>query len=485
MDILNTIIGSIDSAISSIVGFLAFICLKGDNPFGGGWTIHIMGFPLLVFWLIFAAIFFTIKLKFVNIRLFTHAIDVARGKYKDDSAQGKLSPLEALFTSVSATVGLGNIAGVAVAVTIGGPGAIIWMMIAAFFAMSLKFSEVTLGLKYRSFDKNGHLKAGIFYYLEKGLKKHGKEKLGLVLAKIAALLFVLGGIGAGMIFQSNQATAMFVSTFSLGSLGKVIFVLILAGTVAFILFGGIARVGNVAAKLVPLMAIIYIISCFTILVINYSNIGVAIATMFKAAFLGSEVATGGIIGAMIAGFKRAAFSNEAGIGTSPTAHAASKTKEPVQEGTISLLEPFLDTIIICFMTGIVIVVTGVYQGEGTKGLNGVLLTKAAFVTVTPWFSYVLSLVVILFSFSTMLTYSYYCQQAWEYFSKSSNMKIAHSVFALSIIVGGLIRLDVVIDLADILFLSMAVPNVIGLFIMRNEIRDDTKAYIKKLKLNKL
>ena len=438
-----------------------------------------------MFWLVTAAIFFTIKLKFVNIRLFLHGIAVVRGKYKDDSAPGKLSPLQSLFTAVSATVGLGNIAGVAIAVTWGGPGAVIWMMIAAFFAMSLKFAEVTLGLKYRSFDKDGHLKAGVFYYLEKGLKNQGREKLGLILAKFAAVFFFLGGIGAGMLFQSNQTTAILVDSFSLGIVGKLIFVIILASLVAFILFGGITRIGHIAGKLVPLMAIIYIISCLIILALHYHNIDNAIIIMFKSAFSNTDAAMGGVIGAIVAGFRRAAFSNEAGLGSSPTAHAASKTKEPVQEGAVALLEPFLDTIVICFMTGIVIVVTGVYAGEGSKNLSGILLTKAAFATVNSWFPYVLSFVAVLFSFSTMLTYSYYCQQAWKYFSKSSDVRIANAIFTISIIVGGIISLGVVIDLADILFLSMAVPNIIGLYLMRNEIRDDTKKYIKKIKIKEL
>ena len=405
-DIAKSVNHFLELILSPIVSFLSYIFL-GDAENG----LNIFGFPLLVLWLIAGAVFFTIKLGFVNIRLFSHAIAVALGKYNDDSAPGKVTPLQALFTAISATVGLGNIAGVAIAISIGGPGAVIWMMIAAFFGMSLKFAEVSLGQKYRSFDEKCNLQAGPFYYLRRGLKNKNKERLGKNLGILAAYLCITGSIGSGLMFQANQSIA--IITGEQYTISKLLLSISLAILVGFILFGGISRIAKVAEKIVPLMACIYLISCLIILTVNHSEIVNAIKIMFSSAFVGNSL-YGGIVGAMISGFRRAAFSNEAGMGTSPIAHAASKTKDPIREGAIALLEPFIDTIVICFMTGIVIVVTGAYKIEG---VNGVLMTKAAFNTVSPWFSIILSFIIFLFAFSTMLTAGYYGSQAWSYITK--------------------------------------------------------------------
>lgn len=475
----QTITYNLEYYLGPIVSFLAFIFLGSDYEILGKIrNINIFGLPLLVAWLIAGGVFFTFKLRFINIRLFKHAIDVARGHYAEPDAPGKVTQLQALFTAVAATVGLGNIAGVAVAISLGGPGAVIWMMIAAFFAMSMKFSEVVLGQKYRNFDKNGHILAGVFYYLELGLAEKNLPKLGKSLGILAAILCIGGAIGAGLMFQANQTVMIVSNSFSLGSFGKLIFVLFITAMVGFVLIGGISRIANFASAIVPSMAVIYIISCIIILVINYDNILNAISLMFSSAFKGDAL-YGGVIGAIIQGIKRSAFSNEAGIGSAPIAHAAGKTREPVREGSISLLEPFIDTIIICFMTGIVIVVTGVYKTAGVS--DGILITRDAFNTVTPWFSYILSVMVLLFAFSTMLTYSYYGQQAWLYLSKGKNIRICHILFMVFIFIGGMIKIGIVIDLADILFLSMAVPNLIGMYIMGNLIKDTAADYVKRLK----
>ena len=467
----------LEAIISPITSFLAFLFL-GDSYqiFNHDLQITIFGLPLIVAWLIAAGIFFTIKLKFVNLRLFKHGIDVVRGKYSsDDDKDGKITPLQALFTAVSATVGLGNIAGVAIAISIGGPGAVIWMMVAAFFGMSTKFVEVTLGQKYRR-TKNGHLLAGAFYYLEEGLKDHGKEKLGKILAKIAAIFCIFGAIGAGIMFQANQSISIVADSFNLQSSSKAFLSIALAAIIAFVLLGGIVRIANIASKIVPLMAATYIIMCFVVLVVNSGKIFDAINIIFTSAFT-SNAAYGGVIGAIVQGFKRAAFSNEAGLGSAPIAHAAAKVSHPMREGSVAILEPFIDTILICFLSGIVIVVTGAY----IDATDGILISKAAFSSVTPWFSYLLSLVVFLFAFSTMLTYSYYGKQAWTYLTGGKHINTCYAIFAFFVFVGGVLKLGIVIDLADILFLTMSIPNIIGLYIMSGTIKNELNDYVKKLK----
>ncbi|MFT5703601.1 MAG: AGCS family alanine or glycine:cation symporter [Rickettsiales bacterium] len=475
---VENIVHFLESMLRPTVSFLGFVLLGGSYEiFGEVRNINIFGLPFLVAWLIVGGIFFTFKLGFINIRLFKHAIDVARGKYAEPDAPGSITQLQALFTAVSATVGLGNIAGVAIAISIGGPGAVVWMMIAAFFAMSMKCAEVILGQKYRKFDKNGHLLAGAFYYLEDGLREKNLPKLGKILGVLAAILCIGGSIGAGLMFQSNQGVAIIADTFSLGIESKFVLVLGLTLIIGAILIGGITRIAGFAEKIVPVMAIIYITSCIIILSSNHDQILGAIQIMFSSAFMGDAI-YGGVIGAIIQGIKRSAFSNEAGIGSSPIAHAAGKTREPAREGSIAILEPFIDTVMICFMTGIVIVVTGVYQGDSA---NGVLMTRDAFATVSSWFPYVLSAVVFLFAFSTMLTYSYYGQQAWLYLSKGKGIRICNVLFMIFIFIGGVINIGIVIDLADILFLSMAVPNLFGMYIMRNVIKNEVVSYVKRLK----
>lgn len=469
----------LESALSPIVSCFTFLILGGSYEFLGKiYQIDIFGFPPIVVWLIAAGIFFTIRLNFVNIRLFGHGIDIVTGKYKvdDGKSDGKISPAQSLFTAISATVGLGNIAGVAIAISLGGPGAVIWMMIAAFFGMSTKFTEVTLGQKYRKFI-DGHLCAGSFYYLEEGLKEQGMARLGKFLAKASAIFCILGAIGAGIMFQANQSVSVLVESFDFGGGVKTIISFTLAFIIGTILLGGIVRIAHIAEKIVPFMAAIYILMCISVLVVNYTNIPLAAQIMFKSAFTDNAL-YGGVIGAIIQGFKRAAFSNEAGLGSAPIAHAAAKVSHPMQEGSVAILEPFIDTIIICFLSGLVITITGVYTHDIG---DGVLMSKGAFETVTPWFSYLLSLVVFLFAFSTMLTYSYYGEQAWNYLSKRKYIKVCHAIFSVFIFVGGMIKIGTVIDLADILFLSMAIPNIIGLYIMSPVIKRELDAYIKSIK----
>ena len=478
----NNITLYLEYLLSTPVSFLGFLFLGGEYEiFGETRSITIFGLPILVAWLIAGSIFFTIKLRFVNIRLFSHAIEIVRGRYEEKDAPGKISQLQALFAAIAATVGLGNIAGVAIAISIGGPGAVIWMMIAAFFAMSLKCAEVILGQKYRKFTKDGNILAGSFYYLAEGLKEKNMPKLGKILGIIAAILCISGAIGGGIMFQANQSISIISSSLNLEGSAKFILIILITALIGMVLIGGIVRISKITEKIVPFMSIVYVISCIIILIINSDKLLSAISFMLHSAFQNNAI-YGGIIGAIIQGIKRSAFSNEAGFGSAPIAHAAARTTEPAREGIIALLEPFIDTVIICFMTGIVIVVTGAYQNTDIN--DGILITRDAFATVSTWFPYVLSLMVFLFAFSTMLTYSYYGQQAWLYLTKGKGIRACHVMFMIFVFIGGVVKLGIVIDFADILFLSMAVPNLFGMYILGNVIKNEIDSYVSRLKEGK-
>jgi len=449
----------------------------------------IFGIPFLVLWLIIGGVFFTVRLGFVNIRMFGHAVEVVRGKYSKKDDPGEVSHFAALSAAVSATVGLGNIAGVAIAISLGGPGAVVWMAIAGFFGMSTKFAEVTLGQKYRTFDKNGKVSGGAFHYLRKGLTKKKLPTLGKVLAIVFAVFCIGGSLGGGNMFQANQSVKVLTYTYSNLKEIDLVIAMVLAVSVGVVLLGGIKRIAKVAEAIVPFMAFLYISSAIVVLVVNSEHLAEAFIIMFKSAFSG-DAAFGGILGAIVNGFKRASFSNEAGIGSAPIAHAAARTKEPVREGCVALLEPFIDTVVICFLTGLVITVTGVYlndvgvNGEELSKIKGVVLTVMAFETVAGWFSIVLSVAVVLFAYSTMITWSYYGERAWQYLFGAKSVRIFHIIFIFAIFFGGIIDLGVVIDFTDLLFLGMAIPNLFGLYILSGEIRKDTDKYIKKLKTGK-
>lgn len=473
------------SAVEVSRSFIAFIEERVSmwvDILGRIFFFEIFGFPFLVAWLVVGGVFFSLRLKFVNVRFFKHGIDVVRGRYTDPNSPGRVTHAQALFTAVSATVGLGNIAGVAIAIMLGGPGAVVWMMIAAFLGMSTKYAEVILGQKYRII-KGEHLYAGPFYYLKDGLKEIGYEKLGKILAVFAALVCILGAIGAGIMFQSNQAIEIVVKSFQLSVVWKILLAFVISAIVGFVLLGGIVRIAHFAEKIVPFMAVLYVVSVLVVLGINYTAIPNAILVMFQGAFSGNAL-YGGVIGAIVQGFKRAAFSNEAGMGSAPIAHAAAKTDDPVKEGCVALLEPFIDTIIICFMSGLLITVTGVYKGADIAD-GGIVITAKAFATVADWYPYILSLVVMLFAFSTMLTYCYYGRQAWLYLSKGRGENVCNVIFVAFIIVGGVVKIGVLIDLCDILFLSMAIPNLIGLYFLSGKISAMTEVYAEKLKRGEL
>lgn len=438
----------------------------------------VFGIPFLVFWLMCGGAFFTLYLGGVNFRLFRHAWRVVAGRYAKPTDIGEVSQFQALTAAVSATVGLGNIAGVAVAITLGGPGAIIWMMVAGFLGMSMKFAEVTMGLKYRQIDKRGRISGGAFYYLTHGLSKHGMPKLGKFLAVFFALCCIGGSLGAGNMFQSNQAVAIIANTFNASPYITWTLSFFMAVTVGIILVGGITRIASITQFMVPIMAILYIVCGLIILGVHADNIPAAFATIWREAFDFSALA-GGTIGALVAGYQRAAFSCEAGCGSAPIAHAAARTNIPVRQGCVALIEPFIDTILICTMTGLIIVVSGVYQPGGTK--EGVLLVNAAFAGVSTWFPYLLTIVIVLFAYSTLMTWSYYGERAWQYLFGNSTLRVFHVLFCTATFIGGVVQLKLVVDFSDLLFLSMALPNLLGLVILRKELRADVRDYLTKLK----
>ena len=435
--------------------------------------------PIVVVWLVFGALFFTLKMNFINVRAFNHAIDLVRGKFDDPNDEGEVSHFQALATALSATVGLGNIAGVAVAITVGGPGATFWMIIAGLLGMSSKFVECTLGVKYRVVNKNGEVSGGPMYYLKHGLAKYGYGNIGKVLAVLFAILCIGGSFGGGNMFQANQAYAQLSGQFPMLSGNGPMFGFLLAILVGTVIIGGIKSIARVTEKIVPFMAVLYVAAALVILVVNFSEIGNAFAMIFKGAFAPSA-AFGGFIGVIIQGFRRAAFSNEAGVGSASIAHSATKTNEPVSEGIVSLLEPFIVTVVICTMTALVIIVTGM---SGVQGVEGAQLTSQAFESVISWFPYVLVIAIFLFAFSTMISWSYYGLKSWTYlFGSSKKSELIYKfIFLIFIIIGSSVKLGAVLDFSDMMILAMAFPNILGLLILSSEVKLDLKIYLDKVK----
>lgn len=438
-------------------------------------------FPLIVGWLVLAASIFTLYFGFVQFRKFGHAISLVKGDYSDPNDAGEVSHFQALATALSGTVGLGNIAGVAVAISIGGPGATFWMILAGLLGMASKFTECTLGVKFRNEYADGRISGGPMYYLSKGLKEQGKPGLGRVLAVVFSVCCIGGAVGGGNMFQANQAFQQIVNvtggeqSFFAGN--GWLFGLVMAAIVGMVIIGGIKSIAKVTEKIVPFMAVIYVISGLVIIGMNLDHAGDAIYRIFNGAFTGAGVA-GGMVGALIQGFKRAAFSNEAGIGSAAIAHSAVRTKEPITEGYVALLEPFIDTVVICTMTAIVITISGELQTD----LTGVALTSAAYATAFSWFPIVLALAVVLFAFSTMLSWSYYGLKAWTYLFGEGKGKetVFKAFFCLCVIIGASMNLGPVIDFSDAMIFAMALPNVVGLYFLMPVVKREAAQYWQKI-----
>lgn len=543
--------------------------------------------PIVVIVLVGGAIFFTLRFTFINIRGFFHAISVLRGTYDDPDAPGEVTHFQALSSALSATVGLGNIAGVAIAVSLGGPGAVFWMMVAAFFGMVSKFAECTLGQMYRQVDENGEVRGGPMVYLREGLADLGFPGIGKVLSVLFAVLCIGGSFGGGNMFQANQSFAAMsklipalggehaqgtivlvvdepieidrrrhliqfkttptdeetepvvfnpvddvavkttdwaqtedgfehrfdvvatntgpLSNLDAGSVDTVelaavegrdvtwttiegamvvnpektrggtddfgwLYGLLLAVLVGIVIIGGIKRIGKIADKIVPAMVVLYVISALAIIILHANEVPGAVAEIFRQAF-SPDAAYGGFLGVLIQGVRRAAFSNEAGVGSAAIAHSAAKTKEPVREGLVALLEPFIDTIVVCFMTGSVIVVTGVYADPATAGLDGVLLTGAAFDKgLASYADVLLSIAVVLFAFSTMISWSYYGERCWSYLFGTDQTRAYRVLFCVFVWIGCVSSLGNVLDFSDLMILSMAFPNIIGVVWLSGKVR---------------
>ncbi|UTW65173.1 alanine:cation symporter family protein [bacterium SCSIO 12643] len=435
--------------------------------------------PFIVVWLVFGAVFFTFKMRFINFRGFKHSIQLVQGKFDDPNDKGEVSHFQALTTALSATVGLGNIASVAVAITIGGPGATFWMILAGLLGMSTKFTECTLGVKYREIHEDGSISGGPMYYLTKGLNRRNMEMLGKALALLFAVLAVLASFGGGNMFQSNQAFSQMAGQLPAIAEYGFWFGLGMAILVGVVIIGGIQSIAKVTEKIVPFMAFLYVISAIIILGMNYDRIFDAFGLIIQGAFAPDSIA-GGFVGVLMTGFKRASFSNEAGVGSAAIAHSAVKTHEPVSEGFVALLEPFIDTVIICTMTALVIIITGQYQNVG---LEGAQLTSAAFESAFNWFPMVLAVAVFLFAFSTMISWSYYGLKAWTYLFGESKLSenTYKMIFLVFVVVGASTSMSAVITFSDMMILAMAFPNIIGLLIMSSEVREDLRVYVYKVK----
>ena len=439
--------------------------------------------PFIVIWLVLGATFFTLRMGFINIRGFRHSIELARGKYDDPDAPGQVTHFQALATAVSGTVGLGNIAGVAVAVSVGGAGATFWMIVCGLLGMSSKFVECTLGVKYRDILPDGRVFGGPMNYLRYGLEKRNMKGFGKVLAGMFAILAVGASFGGGNMFQANQAFEQLAGQFDMLEGNGFWFGIITAILVGVVIIGGIQSIAKVTGKVVPIMASIYILAALTVIILNIENIGPAFSAIVDGAFSPSAL-KGGIIGVLVVGFQRAAFSNEAGVGSAAIAHSTAKTNNPPSEGFVALLEPFIDTVVVCTLTALVLIFTGMHEVEGMAGAQ---LTSDAFGSVISWFPFILGIAVFLFAFSTMISWSYYGMRAWTYlFGKSKKSEMVYKMlFLIFVVIGASVSLGAVLDFSDMMILAMSFPNIIGLYIMSGEVKADLGSYWKKLKANQL
>ena len=426
-----------------------------------------------------AACIFTVYFGFIQFRGFGHSISLVRGDYLDPKDAGEVTPFQALCTALSGTVGLGNIAGVGVAVYLGGPGATFWMILAGLLGMASKFTECTLGVHYRNEYEDGTVSGGPMYYLTKGLAERGMAGLGKFLAVFFAICCIGGALGGGNMFQANQSFSQ-ISSIIPFFVGKGwLFGLIMAGVVGVVIIGGIKSIAKVTEKVVPFMAAIYVGSALLILLINIGEIPTAISAIITGAFAPTAVA-GGAVGALIQGFKRAAFSNEAGIGSASIAHSAVQTKHPATEGYVALLEPFIDTVIICTMTSLVITITGSWVPD--SGVTGIALTSKAFESSFGFFGYVLAVAAVLFAFSTMISWSYYGLKAWTYlFGEGKSKELVFKViFCIFVVIGASMSLGPVIDFSDAMIFTMAIANIIGLYLLMPKVKELVADYQAKL-----
>ena len=499
-----------------------------DEVFGKatGWFVNFIFYripftdEISVYWVLFPLIlgasYFTIYFNFINFRGFFTSVNIVRGKYDHidhhealpgatqasptgdiqdtiaiEGHEGEVSHFQALTAALSATVGLGNIAGVAIAVSIGGAGATFWMIVAGLLGMASKFVECTLGVKYRDIGPDGTVYGGPMYYLTKGLKSKGFEKLGKVLAILFAIFVIGGSFGGGNMFQVNQAFQL-IENITGGTESVLhgkgwLFGVVMAILVGIVIIGGIKKIARVTDKIVPFMVVTYVTASVFVLISKYDMIGDAFLQIYNGAFSPVGV-VGGAVGVLVQGFRRAAFSNEAGIGSASIAHSAVKTKYAASEGMVALLEPFIDTVLVCTMTALVLVITGNVNAENSSlnDAQAILLTSGAFESVISWFPYVLTIAVVLFAFSTMISWSYYGFQGWAYlFGRSKKMEYTYKIlFLIFVVIGAAASLGSVIGFSDAMIFAMMVPNMIGLVILAPKVKDELKKYLSAIKSGK-
>jgi len=453
-------------------------------------TLEGVSFPFVVALLIVGGVFLTLKMGFVNLRMFKHSLAIVRGKYNTPDDRGIISPFQSLATALSATVGIGNIAAVSIAISWGGAGAAFWMILAGFLGMTLKFTEVTLSLKHREFLPDGTIMGGGMEYLSRGLAEKNMPKLGKALAMVFAFFMILGALGAGNTFQIAQSLSVMQTQVSFFNEYPWVFGLIMAGITALVIIGGIKRIATVAEKIVPIMVIFYLLMVFWVLVTYFTAIPDAFALIFREAFSPTAVA-GGALGAMVQGFQRAVFSNEAGLGSAGIAHSASRVKYPVRQGLVSLYEPFIDTVVVCTMTALVVILTGSYLG-GTEALDaaiaakqGAVITSTAFGSVVSWFPTILGGAIFMFAFSTMISWSYYGERAWVYLFGVKSSIVYKLIFLAFIVIATITDTGTMVDFSSILFLALAIPNIFGLLVMSGDVRKMLTEYINKLKSGEL
>ncbi|HPG27530.1 MAG: alanine:cation symporter family protein [Spirochaetaceae bacterium] len=436
--------------------------------------------PIVVAWLVLGALYFTLRFQFVNVRGFRHGIDIVRGRYSEPGDAGEISHFQALSAALSATVGLGNIAGVAFAVGIGGPGAVFWMIMGGLLGMSSKFAECTLAQRYRTFDERGRVTGGPMIYLREGLSELGWRRLGAVLSVVFSIMCIGASFGGGNMFQANQSYALVRDEVAMlsSSGGQVTFGLLLVVLVGLVIIGGIRRIGEVASVLVPGMCLLYMACGLAIVATHASAVPGAIGLIVRDAF-SLEAGVGGLVGTLIQGFRRAAFSNEAGIGSAAIAHSAARTDEPLREGFVALLEPFIDTIVVCSTTALVIVVTGTWNDPEAGA--GIRMTASAFATVFPWFPKLLTFVAVLFAFSTMISWSYYGERAWKHLFGERSI-LAYQLIFLAFTFGGVVfeNAKVVLDFGDLMILGMAFPNIAGVAMLAGRLKQDLDRYLARL-----
>ena len=522
--------------LAVVMPFINFAAEKGldqkiDEGFGWatGWFVSAIFYQIeftediKVYWVLFpliiGAIYFTIYFGFINFRGFFTSVKIVQGKYdeiesggedhveasesvftvdgdnpdtirveQDADHHGEVSHFQALTAALSATVGLGNIAGVAIAVSIGGAGATFWMIIAGFLGMASKFVECTLGVKYREIDENGTVYGGPMYYLKKGLKSKGLQSFGVVLSILFAIMCIGGSFGGGNMFQVNQAFQL-VENITGGEESFLhgrgwLFGLVMAVLVGIVIIGGIKKIAKVTDKIVPFMVVIYVAASLFVIIMKYNLIGDAFAQIWNGAFTPVGIA-GGAIGVLVQGFKRAAFSNEAGIGSASIAHSAVKTKYAASEGMVALLEPFIDTVLVCTMTALVLIITG-FVDPSNAGMNdaqAILLTSGAFESVISWFPYVLTIAVVLFAFSSMISWSYYGFQAWSYlFGRTKRVEYSYKIlFCIFVVIGSAASLGSVIGFSDAMIFAMMVPNMIGLVILAPKVKEELAKFRRAIK----